>query len=154
MTAPLLERIVSGGVTVLKRLKFDGLRGGVSREGDIDAVNLELPCIIVSLHGEAEKMLGGTTHTRFRGYGFRVMLLANDEVSLQDEAKIVGWRGQILDAFDRRRRQSEDDNLKLPNCPEVYQVTVNPRPVLDENLKQYKYAVSGLVVEVEAAVAR
>lgn len=149
--ASLHDRVADDVVTILKGLNLTSLPGGVERVGDIDALNMDLPAVLVSIHGEQETLLAGTTLTKQRGYPVRVMFVSRDEVSIEDEARIVEWREAAMNAFDRRSRT---DGLVLPTCPEVWTTSVRPRPVLDENLGQYKYAVSGFIVEAQASIAR
>lgn len=153
MTAPLYDRIQDGIVTTIKALSLTDLAGGVVKQGDISSIDVELPCVIVSIHGEQERPLGGTTLYKHRSFGVRVIIVANDLLTPDDQAKILEWRAAMMDAFDRRGRDSTT-GLVLTGCAEVFQTLVTPRPVFDENLKQFRYAVSGFVVDAEAAIRR
>lgn len=152
-TYDLHGRIKTGVVTVLKSLTFAGLSGGIADEEILEATNFELPCIVVSIEGEQEEILGGTTHTRHLSYPVRVFVLANDLELPTDGAVIRGWRAQAMDAFDRRQRD-RTTGLILPGCAEVWQVRLTPKVIFDERLKQYRHVISGFVLKADTAVKR
>lgn len=154
-TYDLHERIQNGVVTVLRSLTFDGIDAGrIYNETVLEAVNFEMPCIVVSIEGEAEKIIAKTTCTRQISYPVRVFALAVDlELSGDDVKRFKGWRATAMDAFDGRRRDLTT-KLVLPDCPEVFNTKVTPRVIFDERLKQYRHVISGFVVEAEASVIR
>ncbi len=134
-------------------LVIDGLVGGIINETVMDETNIEMPCVIVSIDGEQEEMLGGTTLTKHKKYPVRVFVLSRDNEFPNDEEKLLGWRERMIAAVDNPARDTTS-GLILPGCPEVCNTEVLPKVIFDERLPQYKYVVSGFVVKAEAFVNR
>jgi hypothetical protein len=152
-TATLHTRIKAGVVALLRSLTFTDLHGGVNDEAVLEDTNFERPCWVVSVEGEQEEIIGGTTNSRMIAYPVRVFLLATDMEMPTDAAKLQEWRATAMDAFDRRQRTATITSV-LDGCTEVYATRVIPRVIFDERLKQYRNVISGFVVKAEASVAR
>jgi hypothetical protein len=149
----LHRRIKVGVVAALEALDLPDMFGGVRDETFLDESNLELPCVVASIEGEVEELLGGTTLSRHMRYPVRVFYLNRDVLLPDEEEKHLEWRDRMLTRFDRPPRESTLAPL-LPGCPEVCDLLVTPRVIFDEKLPQYKYVVSGFLVKAEAFVPR
>lgn len=154
MATEMHSRIHEGVYSVLSDLVFDPpLAGGVVKDTDLDDANMETPCVVASIEGEQEELLGGTTLKKHRRYAVRVFFVATDFDFPENEGILLRWREMAMEAFQERARD-RTTGLILPGCAEVYDTIVTPKVVIDERLQQYQHVVSGFVVKAAAYLDR
>lgn len=149
LTAPAAFVVTSGAlalatrcrdavVAVVQSLPLDGLRGVLEKPYP-DAVNADFPAVWVTADGVRESVAAGLNNTNDIGYPVRVLILdrhhQRDLKALRE--KYEPWRALLVEVFQNKR---------LPGVPESVQCLVEPLAILDPNLPQYQFVVSGLVV--------
>lgn len=123
---------------VVESLPLSGSRGVVEKPYP-DAANADFPVVWVTADGVREAIEPGLNATNDIGYPVRVLIV--DRHELRDKAKLreryEPWRALIIAAFLNRR---------LPGVVESIQCLAEPLQVLDPNLPQYQFVVSGVVI--------
>lgn len=105
-----------------------------------DPSNVSFPCTLVTVDGVQETEETGISTRWDRGRPVKVMLA--DRQSHRDPAKLAlyeFWREKVERAFVRQR---------VAGVPESVQCRIEPYVILDPNLPQFEYMVTGLVVRV------
>jgi hypothetical protein len=149
-TAPVPFAVTGGGglalatrcrdavqATVLT-FALEGCRGVIEKPYP-DPANADFPVVWVTADGVRETIEPGLNATNDIAYPVRVLIV--DRHELRDKARLreryEPWRARIVEAFLDKR---------LAGVPESVQCLIEPLPVLDPNLPQYQFVVSGLVV--------
>lgn len=155
---PRHRKIHAAIVLLLRALTFDGIPPSQvydeTRQTDAE-LDMELPCIVVSIEGEVPRVNGSVRTTQRRGmdYPVRVYVRDRDAELPADETKYLAWRQTIENAFDQRPRDAATGYI-LPDVAEVYDTEITPKPVLGEKGQQYRDVVSGFLVVAKCFVAR
>ena len=120
--------------------------------GDAE-LNIEYPCVVASIEGEAERVATPrTVGKRQLEFPVRVFILDRDSEVQANEAKYTRWRQLMMTAFDQRPRDATTG--RVLGATDVYDCEVVPKVVFDEKLPQYQMVVSGFVVWAKVFVQR
>lgn len=104
-------------------LSLSGLTGGVFIRQMAEENNLTFPCILLSIAGRAETLLGGTNEQDDYGYPVVVQIVERCAATTDvNRARHLMWREKIHRSIDQRRW-----DLRVP---EVWKVEVQPAPVI------------------------
>lgn len=149
----LQSRIKDDIAQIIRDLNLGNLAGGIENLFVADESNIQLPCVMLTL-GDAERATGGTLESRFRTYTVRVFIYDDDAQNTpESEDKYMVWRQTMMDALHQRPRTGSPKR-RLPNCPEVNGLVVNPKAVVDDRLPQLQKIMSGFTVEASASIGR
>lgn len=139
-TEAVLERCLDAVKARLEGLVMAGqLNARVYDQTVLNDKVVQYPAVILSLEQEVEQQPGILTGRDDIGYGIRLAVV--DRIDADYTAKratLLMWRQQIFRALRQQR---------LAGVTEVYQVKIEPGPVVDWNAAQgYQYHVSSMVV--------
>jgi len=97
------------------------------------------PCVYLVEENEQETLQVSTNLTDDKEYPVRVLFKDRADAAGYDRKRTTYnlWRQQILTAFENRR---------LPGVPSVYMCKVQPTVMIDPNLPQYQFVVSGMTL--------
>lgn len=157
-TAPVSFVVTGGGglslatrcrdavIATVQALSLDGCRGVIEKPYP-DPANADFPVVWISTDGVRETVEAGLNATNDIGYPVRVLIV--DRHELRDKSRLreryEPWREAIIEAFLDKR---------LAGVPESVQCLIEPLPVLDPNLPQYQFVVSGVVVRCRTRKTR
>ncbi len=153
-SADLWPRIKAGIVALMQAdPTLSLIAGGIKSQLLTDTSNIAFPHVVATYDGLQERFLPGDTETFMTEYPVMVIIRDNEDATKvhSNEDRYQAWRKAATDLFYQRARGNGD---MIPACPEVYKVTVNPKPAIDPRAGWRPTMVSAMVVLCEAAEAR
>jgi hypothetical protein len=143
------EKILDAALARIVALNLTGIGSRVYvYEMALDGESVvELPCVMLSLEGQAEQVLGGTNGQDDIGYPVVCLILdvqgMRDDAALRDKRRL--WRQQIRRAFISQR---------LAGVTEVMVCNVTPQLIVDPQVPKYEFIVSAMLLTFVAREPR
>src|SRR5262245_59153977 len=133
-------RILNTVATQIRALNLTGLAPErvyvLKAPTDREAV-VTLPAIEVCLWSQ-ERMLPGTFEDLWRGYPVLVVFLSTNNQDLTVQEGELKWREEVTDWFERQNT--------LPGVDEVWNLTIEPGPIVDVDLFKNKQVFIGAIL--------
>ena len=141
-------RVIDAVTEVVRDLELDGIKGVYNRNRDKQGATEQFPCVEIRRDDSADRESRLTAEHDVVGYGVRIAFKFRDVAGPKSPAgRSDAWHEALCHAF-RNRNSNTAGGGKLPDMPEVREITIEPMPIGSIGRDTAMMVEGGLIVRV------